>query len=585
MSDLSSLIKSVAAKSEITAVDLSNYQTTLIHNWFDTPATLSTVKPHSLVRIGIEPDFAKSLIEEAAKVVESMSSYNYYKKHESYQKYKPTTGFKYDMTDLKIPESNESETALVPKIDDSTASPAQKSLTEFITYVQDKSQRDQSLKKLLFMLNRIHANPESQQFRTLDPDDPDTARLITNYPSLSSLLTYLGFNLARDKKLKLVDSFLDMQKIQECQELIKKARNGEPLIVQTSQFGTLRDEESRMAYGPANEPISNDAMSEFQEQTEASYNMIVETYFDYLQPRVRVLRNKQERHQALAPRRETFKGMLKRKQAEYDNNQKKTEALQSLSHGAYSKDLVLKIQQLTETSSFIKAEINCLEKHIEKLDKLTDELPNESENESNALSHRDKPFVDREATKEEYKKRFPKHRYNVEFPADPKLDPIKLKEIEGLQKEFEAFEEVAKKVFGEDKNFGEKYTKIECYANDLWTVVLITENKLPLLEINLSKGESIQMLYDLIGLKLGLTEKEYTLRLPDNEFTFDLMPSETLLKSLSFGVYEEIELAVSKDIRQSGGQRKEDETGDWEEGRWISSNLKGAVERDNRDFI
>lgn len=551
MSSLADLQRHLQSTNAVAEPDLHASLDILRSFWYDTPAIIGTAKEADLVKINIAPHVATALIEEARKLVEASSksktgsdysrSYNYGSSS------KPYTKKNYGISDdLEVAGAKGDGTLDTIQVDDSVTPGYVRFFNVFINGEHDRELRKASLKKIKFVLAKIIQAPEMKEWRVIDTDGVEINRLILRYPSLCKVFQVLGFKMNTRNQMELKPNDVNLELLQSCLEYVKD------LLKPPKADFAIDDTEVTFGPQPLNEIEENKTV------LRGAYETITHGFKEYVLPRVRVLETQAARETAVESRRKLFEGMVHRRKRQQESTEREIQNQKTLLSQAdnflsakQQKEMSDGVERMEKTLEQLGTELQQLESHLKALPKAKVMLRRASEE---AANHK-KPSDGSENTyaKEEYRKRLRKIFPDSDFPADPPQDPQKLVEFEKIQDEIEANEGQFKELFQNDAEMVELFHKLRCYAQDSRAVLAIVRNDLPLLEIDISKGERVQTVYDLIGYKLGLLDSGYTLCFKGSNVSLDADGRTAILRNLSRKVdfYEVLEMRETADAARS----------------------------------
>ena len=487
------LFKNLEERIFLTENQINEFSTILTQNWFDSPFIISKSKSKSLERINIPSEIVLLLIQESSKMTQKISTKNIYKDN------LPQSSYNYNIQPHLEPflENEENKTKKNGKT-------SQIFLNEFRTYQPDKELQIQTLKKLKFILAKILNNPDIASFRTLNPKDFELNRLIFNNHSLSNLITYLGFELNKDCNLYLELETMNSMKLQECMQIVKD----------------LRKEENKI---DKKEVRNKEIIKSYSEKIELALQLLDLNFREFLAPKVKISENEIPNLKIGLKDFDSMTKLLDRQKlqlSDLENQRAKEKFRMTILEEKNSKDIETKLNLLKS----IEEDLEKLKNEMQKNEFLLEIIGNKTINGSVKINpHFENLFskseFEKEKTRNELKKKLRIENKETEFPEKPVFDSLRDDEFNKLKPDFEAFEEELKMFTGDHFKNDKEFIRLECYAKNLKSTIKIKGKTIRNLEIEISKGEKMQLMFDLICLKLGLENDEYDLYFDGSEIS------------------------------------------------------------------
>lgn len=508
------LFKNLEERVFLSENQINEFSTLLTQNWFDSAFIISRSKSQSLERINIPPEIALLLIQESAKMTQTISTKNNYKDN------LPQSSYNYNIQPHLEPflENKENKT-------NKNGKTSQDFLNEFRTYQPNKELQIQTLKKLKFILARILNHPDVASFRTINPKDFELNRLIFNYHSLSNLITYLGFEFNKDYNLYLESETMNTLKLQECMQIVQN----------------LRKEENKF---DKKEVQNTEIIKSYSEKIELALQLLDLNFRDFLAPKVKISENKISNLKIDLKDFNSITKLLEGQKiqlSDIENQRAKEKFRMTILEDKNSKDIETQLNLLKS----IEEDLEKLKNEIHKNESLLEIIGNKTIN-GNIINNLhfenffSKSEFEKEKTRNEIKEKLRIENKETEFPEKPVFNSLREDEFNKLKPDFNAFEEELKMFTGDHFKNDKEFIRLECYAKNLKSTIRIKGKTIRNLEIEISKGEKMQLMFDLICLKLGLEYDEYDLYFDGSEISLTSYWADIPLIDCHFDDIEEL---------------------------------------------
>ena len=230
---METLLTYLENKRNFSKPDLEVLKITLHENWYDTFELIERMQFKDFKRMGFKEEVAQAILEGVAEANKPISysykydwnpkDYNYAKKTESFSHKEDIYSSSSDNNTSEKHKNSKSEVVVYGK-SASQKNTCEGFIDQYVKQVNNTEKCLRGLKKLKFLLVKIQNQPDIEDFRQINRNDPDLVKLLFDYPIIYELFSYLGFVLHRNSMLYLEKERACSEMINETIKTIQKAK-------------------------------------------------------------------------------------------------------------------------------------------------------------------------------------------------------------------------------------------------------------------------------------------------------------------------------------------------------------------------